>query len=58
VYRDPDLFNKYYLQGMAALIYHTGLGPVSLSVNYYEKTNTNLFLTLSFGYTLFNKRGY
>lgn len=58
VSRDANLFNTYYLQGMAALVYHTGLGPISLSVNYYEKTNTNLFLTLSFGYTLFNNKGF
>lgn len=58
VYRNPNLFSKYYFQGMAALVYHTGLGPVSLTMNYYEKPNTKLFLTLSFGYTLFNKRGF
>jgi NTE family protein len=58
VYRNPDIFSNYYLQGMAAMVYHTGLGPISLSVNYYEKTNTNLFLNLSFGYTIFNNRGF
>ena len=57
-YRDPNIISNYYLQGMAAFVYHTGLGPISLSLNYYDKTNTNLFLTLSFGYTLFNKRGF
>jgi len=51
-------FENYYLQGMAALVYHTGLGPISLALNYYEKENTNLFLNLSFGYILFNKRGF
>jgi NTE family protein len=58
VYRDQDIFSNYYLQGMAAMVYHTGLGPISLSVNYYEKSNTNLFLTLGFGYTIFNSRGF
>ncbi|MFW5755988.1 MAG: patatin-like phospholipase family protein [Tangfeifania sp.] len=58
VYRNSDLFSNYYLQGMAALVYHTGLGPVSLTMNYYEKPNTRLFLTFSFGYTLFNKKGF
>lgn len=57
-YRSENIFNNYYLQGMAAMVYHTGLGPVSLSLNYYEKSNTNLFVTLSFGYTLFNERGF
>ncbi len=50
-------FTDYYLQGMAALVYHTGLGPVSLALNYYEKPNTSFYLTLNFGYILFNKRG-
>lgn len=58
VYRNPDIFSNYYLQGMAAMVYHTGLGPISLSLNYYEKTNTKLFMTFSFGYTIFNNRGF
>ena len=58
-YRNNDLsFKNYYLQGMAALVYHTGLGPVSLALNYYEKENTNFYLNLHFGYILFNKRGF
>ena len=56
--RNDKAFENYYLQGMAALVYHTGVGPVSLSLNYYEKENTELFLTLNFGYILFNKRGF
>ena len=51
------LVNRYYLQGMAAMVYHTGLGPISLSFNYYEKPNTKFYLSLNFGYTIFNKRG-
>jgi len=57
-YRSDKIFSTYYLQGMAALVYHTGVGPVSLSLSYYEKQNTELYLTLNFGYILFNKRGY
>jgi NTE family protein len=49
---------NYYLQGMAALVYQTGIGPVSLSLNYYEKPNTQLYFLLSFGYIMFNKRGF
>ncbi|HKI87610.1 MAG TPA: patatin-like phospholipase family protein [Draconibacterium sp.] len=51
-------FENYYLQGMAALVYQTGIGPVSLMFNYYEKENTKLYFTLNFGYILFNKRGF
>lgn len=50
-------FENYYVQGMTALVYQTGIGPVSLSLNYYEKEDTQLYLTLNFGYILFNKRG-
>ncbi len=51
-------FSNYYLQGMASLVYHTGVGPASISLNYYDKTNTKLYFTLNFGYILFNKRGF
>ncbi|NLO02603.1 MAG: patatin-like phospholipase family protein [Bacteroidales bacterium] len=55
--RNPKLIENYYLQGMAALVHHTALGPISIALNYYEKPNTNLYFTLNFGYILFNKRG-
>jgi len=55
--KSNELINNYYLQGMASLVYQTGIGPVSLSLNYYEKENTDIYLTLNFGYILFNKRG-
>ena len=56
-YKNDNYFSDYYLQAMAALVYHTGLGPISLALNYYEKQNTNFYITLNFGYILFNKRG-
>lgn len=57
-YHSDNLFENYYLQGMASLVYQTGIGPVSLSLNYYEKENTQFYVTLNFGYILFNKRGF
>ena len=53
-----EFFNHYYLQSAASLVYQTGLGPLSLSVNYYEKPNTKFYFSLNFGYTVFNKRGF
>ncbi|MGM0498176.1 MAG: patatin-like phospholipase family protein [Bacteroidota bacterium] len=47
------LDNFYYL-GNLALVYQTVLGPVSLSVNYYNKENQNLFFLFNFGYILSN----
>jgi NTE family protein len=55
---NEKIFENYYLQGMAALVYQTGVGPLSLALNYYEKENTQFYLTLNFGYILFNKRGF
>lgn len=57
VIKNSKTFENYYLQGLAALVYQTGVGPISLSLNYYEKEDTNFYLLLNFGYILFNKRG-
>ncbi|MDD4108372.1 MAG: hypothetical protein PHH93_06620, partial [Prolixibacteraceae bacterium] len=56
-YKNSLIISNYYLMGMAALVYHTGSGPISIALNYYEKPNTDFYLTLNFGYILFNKRG-
>lgn len=42
----------------ASLVYHTPIGPVSLSLTKYNiKTWNNLYLTFNFGYTLFAPNG-
>ncbi|MBN1819591.1 MAG: patatin-like phospholipase family protein [Prolixibacteraceae bacterium] len=51
-------FDKIFFQGMCALVYQTGVGPLSLAANYYEKVDNKFYLTLNFGYILFNKRGF
>ena len=53
-----QFIHNYYLQGHAAIVYKTGAGPLSLSLNYYEKENTRFYLMLNFGYIMFNKRGF
>ncbi len=53
-----DFIKNYYLQGMTALVYQTGVGPLSMSLSYYEKNNSRLYFLLSFGYVLFNNRGF
>jgi len=57
-YHNDKIFENYYLQANASLVYQTGIGPVSLSMNYYDKENTQFYVTLNFGYILFNKRGF
>lgn len=56
-------FDKRYLIGTSALVYHSPLGPVSLSVNYYHNVpevaqadKTPLTVLFHFGYILFNRR--
>jgi NTE family protein len=56
--KSGKLITNIYTQGMAALVYETGLGPASLALNYYDKPNTKWYFTLNFGYILFNKRGF
>lgn len=55
---DEERFATLKLMGMAGIVYHSGLGPLSLTINYFEKENTKLYLAFSFGYVLFNKRAY
>jgi NTE family protein len=51
-----ESFEHRYFLGSAALVYHTPIGPASLSLNYYEKSGQNFFLLFNFGYTMFNKK--
>lgn len=39
-----------------ALIYHTPVGPISLSTNYYEKRDNQFSVLFHFGYIIFNQR--
>ncbi len=54
-------FAKRYFMASAALVFHTFLGPISVSANYYDlKENTtdqlNYSILFSFGYIMFNKK--
>ncbi|MGM0649050.1 MAG: patatin-like phospholipase family protein [Bacteroidota bacterium] len=52
-----DFFPDIRYTGNANLLYHTPIGPVSFSVNYYQEERTRWFFMFHFGYILFNKRG-
>lgn len=45
-------------QGMAALIYSTAVGPLSLRLNYIERNNAPFGLMLSFGYLIFKRKSH
>ena len=49
------LDRQFYL-GNLSLVYHTVIGPVSLSLNYYNKKNNNLYFLFNFGYILSNDK--
>ncbi len=51
------MFENIYFQGTAAAIYNTNLGPVSINLNYYQKESPKFYISLNFGYIIFNKRG-
>ena len=51
-------FQTIRFMGSGALVFQSGLGPISLSVNYFEKSQTKFFAMFSIGYVMFNRRGY
>jgi NTE family protein len=51
-----DEIGDVYFTGMAALIYNTFLGPVSLRLNYYEEEKSRFGVMLSYGYIIFNQK--
>jgi NTE family protein len=62
--RNEDQTAGYYpirvdpqLMATAGLVYHTPLGPVSISGNYYQKQEQPWSFLFHIGYILFNRRG-
>ena len=53
---EGDPFSTINYMGAASLIFHSPLGPLSLSMNYYSAAEETLLLNLNFGYTIFNNR--
>jgi NTE family protein len=51
-------FQTIRFMGSGALVFQSGLGPISFSVNYFEKSQTKFFAMFSIGYVMFNRRGY
>jgi NTE family protein len=49
----PPLSSRSYLAS-AAFVYNTFLGPISLGINYYDKTMNSFTLNLNIGYIIFN----
>jgi len=47
--------SQFYFAGMADVVYHSPVGPISLSLNYYDDKNRQLGVLLHVGFLLFNK---
>jgi NTE family protein len=56
-YYNPDFFTSNQFIGSGGLVIHTPFGPATVLLNYYSKSDPKLFLQVSFGYLLFNRRG-
>jgi NTE family protein len=50
-----DSFDKIFFTGTAGLVFHSTVGPISLSVNYYDDPENQLGVLLHVGFLLFNK---
>lgn len=51
-----DLFESQYFILSTIAVYNTRFGPLSLSVNYQQKSQPPVSVSLNFGYILFNRR--
>jgi NTE family protein len=50
-----DDLTKLYFTGTAGLVFHSTIGPVSLSLNYYDEPRNQLGVLLHFGFLLYNR---
>lgn len=50
-----DILDVHSIMASATLLFNTPLGPISFSINYYQKHENNFNFNISFGYTIFNR---
>lgn len=53
-YSTPFLYRHF--TGMAAAVYNTAIGPISLGVNYYDQKEYPFSVFFHFGYIIFNRK--
>lgn len=51
-----NALSKRYFTGTLATVFHSPIGPISISVNYFDKRPQPFSFLFHFGYILFNKR--
>jgi NTE family protein len=49
-------FSQYHLMASTAIVAQTLFGPLSVSLNYYDKDDKKFYLIFNFGYILFNPK--
>ncbi len=49
-------WEKVYFSASSALVFHSPVGPIALSLNYYDDPQHRWGVLLHIGYTIFNKR--
>ena len=54
-YGDP--IKTFVFSGHASLVWDTPFGPLSFSVNYYDKIDHKFYYSFNFGFILFNRNG-
>ncbi|MDP3914911.1 MAG: patatin-like phospholipase family protein [Bacteroidota bacterium] len=55
---NEEYYSNINFMGSGAFVFQSALGPISFSVNYYEKSQTKFFAMFNIGYILFNRKGY
>lgn len=53
-YSTPFLYRHF--TGMAAAVYNTAIGPISLGINYYDQKEYPFSVFFHFGYIIFNRK--
>src|SRR5690606_34876900 len=49
-------WERIYLSASSALVFHSPVGPIAFSLNYYDDPQNRWGVLLHIGYTIFNKR--
>lgn len=53
-YSSPFLYRNF--TGMAAAVYNTAIGPISIGINYYDQRDYPVSFFFHFGYIIFNRK--
>ena len=53
---DSEPFTAHSWMWAAALVWHSPVGPVSLSAHYYDKERNKLYVQLNIGYLIFKRK--